>query len=593
MYGYVLLGLALGLISIDLADGRPTPDVLPVALGMAALVAGILAVGLALSARILWRRGALERDEQRFLRSVGRLGKLYRLLVVGAYAVMLLVLDWPALVLGWVGGRWALPASALVVAPFVVLLAVSWSALYWADRTLRAVLFERAGVGAVAGRWTLPRYLVFALRQHLLIVLVPLLALVALEDVVAYVLGPAGQGPLAAVILLGAVGGALVLSGPWIRTCWRTEPLPEGDLRTRLTAVARRAGIRIGNILVWRTNLTMVNGCMIGAVGPLRYILITDALLLGLPSDEVEAVFAHEAGHVKHHHAAFYAILALGGMSGAVALGGLLHWITGDFWTGTVGTAGSVLAYWWLVFGYLSRRCELEADLYAVSTVACPAGCAAARDAAARDAADAGPRADPLPVCAHTVALFTSALRRIARLNGAAETAGGWRHFSVARRCAFLEALACDPAGVGRFRRRLRSLKRAALVAVAAAAVAAALVGLPDFLESHNPEDTTRPEDIPPPEPGTFICLVDRDEVHRVPFGPPEFDGHADVAADLDDRGAAGLGRRAAPTDDDVAVADSRCHAVAIDPQREGPRGCGAEAGQVDEFGDAVGRRLG
>ncbi len=588
MYGYVLLGLALGLVSIDLADGRPTPDVLPVALGMAALVAGILAVGLALSARILWRRGALERDEQRFLRSVGRLGKLYRLLVVGAYAVMLLVLDWPALVLGWVGRGWGLPAYALVVAPFVVLLAVSWSALYWADRTLRAVLFERGGVGAVAGRWTLPRYVVFALRQHLLIVLVPLLILVALEDVVAYVLGPAGQGPLAAVILLGAVAGALVLSGPWIRTCWRTEPLPEGDLRTRLTAVARRAGIRIGNILVWRTNLTMVNGCMIGAVGPLRYILITDALLLGLPPDEVEAVFAHEAGHVKHRHIALYAVLALGAMSAAVVVGVLVEWITRDFRLGVVGVGLSMFAYWWLVFGYLSRRCELEADLYAVSTVACPAGCAAAQDAA-----DTGPRADPLPVCAHTVALFTSALRRIARLNGAAETAGGWRHFGVARRWAFLEALACDLAGVGHFRRRLRFLKRAAIVAAAAAAVAAALVGLPDLLESHNPEDTTRPEDIRPPEPGTFICLVDGDEVHRVPFRPPEFDGHADVAADLDDRGATGLGRHAAPTDDDVAVADSRRHAVAIDAQRERPRGRGAEAGQVDEFGDAVRRRLG
>lgn len=589
MYGYVLLGLALGLISIDLADGRPTPDVLPVALGMAALVAGILAVGLALSARILWRRGALERDEQRFLRSVGRLGKLYRLLVVGAYAVMLLVLDWPALVLGWVGGRWALPASALVVAPFVVLLAVSWSALYWADRTLRAVLFERAGVGAVAGRWTLPRYLVFALRQHLLIVLVPLLALVALEDVVAYVLGPAGQGPLAAVILLGAVGGALVLSGPWIRTCWRTEPLPEGDLRTRLTAVARRAGIRIGNILVWRTNLTMVNGCMIGAVGPLRYILITDALLLGLPSDEVEAVFAHEAGHVKHHHAALYAVLALGGMSGAVALGGLLHWITGDFWTGTVGTAASVLAYWWLGFGYLSRRCELEADLYAVSTVACPAACAAARDAAARDAADAGPRADPLPVCAHTVALFTSALRRIARLNGAAETAGGWRHFSVARRCAWLEGLARQGrAAAARDERRLRRVKRAALAvsfAIAAVAAACVLATAPSASQTDHPEHPAGPQDIGPERPTWIVRLVDGNEVDVLAFRPPQFHRHADAAADLDDGRLAGLRPDAAPARHDVAVADARGHAVAVDAQGKGPRAEG-QARQVEVLDD-------
>ena len=162
------------------------------------------------------------------------------------------------------------------------------------------------------------------LRQYLLVILVPLLALVAFNDVLARLVGMPGDSPAATVILLGALVAAMVLSAPWVRLCWRTEPLPPGDLRDRLLAVAERAGVRVGNVLVWRTNLSVANGCMIGMVGPLRYIMMTDVLLLSMTPQELEAVFAHEVAHVKYHHTLLYLVLALGAGSAGRLVGMLV-----------------------------------------------------------------------------------------------------------------------------------------------------------------------------------------------------------------------------------------------------------------------------
>jgi len=468
MYGYVLLGLGLGLLSLELAADGPVPQVWSVVAGMAILVAMVAAAGLTMAAWIARQREALARDEQRFLRSVGRLAKGYRLFAVGAYAAILFDLHWPSLVLHWVGAvSWLLPSCALVVAPFLLLLVVMWLANYRATRNLHRLLTERAVVVSTAGQWTLPRYLVFAFRQYLLIVLVPMLALITLQDLASNLLGPHAEEPLALIAIpVATLALVVLLSGLWIRRCWRTEPLPDGDLRGRLMAMVRRTGVRLGNILVWRTNQSIVNGCMIGVIGPWRYILMTDALLLRLPPDEVEAVFAHEAGHVRHHHVLFYGVLALGAMSMAAILGDLVKGAMDSFEAGVVASGALALVYWWLGFGYVSRRCELEADLYAVSS---PAVELEGGDAA--EASSAG-------VSARAVASFTSGLRRIIRMNGMAEAAGGWRHFSVVRRAAFLESLVSHPEAAQRFRRRMYRLKITALAAAVASLLVAAILGL-------------------------------------------------------------------------------------------------------------------
>ena len=460
MYAFILLGLALALVAPDLATAEPPPDLPAAALGAAAATAGVFVVGLAISGYLRWRRAALERDPQRFLRRVGRLSKIYRLLVVAAYAVVLFPLGWAAFSVGAGGPEdWTLPVLGLTLLPFVAMVLAAWTALYWADRRLRTLLLARAGIAAAVPPASLPRHLEFMVRQYLLILLGPLVVLLAIPDVLRHTLGPVETHPLSAAIFLAAVFGSAILAGPWVRVCWRTEALPDGELRRRLLALGRRAGVRIGQILVWRTTLSIANGCLVGLVGPLRYVLVTDMLLLNLPPEEVEAVFAHEVAHAKYRHVFLYLIFALGGAGAAMLVGEAAAALTRSVWAVNVALAAFVLAYWGLGFGFLSRRCELECDLYAVRATACPAACSPPNAGAHRPAADVafGP-------CEHRVMTFTSALRRIAHLNGASETARSWRHFSVARRCRFLLGLLAEPGRLAAYECRFRKMRWAALL---------------------------------------------------------------------------------------------------------------------------------
>jgi Zn-dependent protease with chaperone function len=584
MHGTVLLGLVLALVAVD--AGPPAPlGPGPTLLVTLALTAGLFLAGLALARYIVERRGRLQREEQRFLRLVGLLGKGYRLLVLVDYALVLFLARWPALVRSVVPADWLLPVFAGVVLPLLGLWIVSCVPLYWADRRLRETLFARAGVGAPPARWTLGGYLVFSLRQYVLVVLVPLLALLGVHDAVARLLGPPESEPLAALVLGAGLVGAAVLAGPWMRVCWRTEVLPPGDLRGRLLALARRAGIGVRNVLVWRTNLSIANGCLVGLLRPLRYILITDALLLALPNEEIEAVFAHEVAHAKYRHVALYLSLGIGGMGAALLLSMLLHRASGSALLVDLAVPAFMVLFWWLAFGFVSRRCEQECDLYAVRATSCPVGCSPpdARRAAFR----AGGRRDG-GICEHRVTVFTEALRRIARLNGSAERSRGWRHYSVARRCAFLLDVLGRPEAGARFERRILALKAAAVLAgLFLAAAAGAVLAAIALSEPGDPEHPAGPQDVRPQRDHWLVRLVDGHQVDPVALRPPEFHRQADPVPQFYQGRLAGQGGGVPARQHDVAVPDAGRHAVAVHAEAEQPRLRPVLPRKVHELGDA------
>jgi len=628
MYAYIILGLILAVFATDLVARGAPPHAWTAAAGTAAVTLLVLLAGLAISGYILLRRRRIEANEQRFLRTVGLLGRLYRMLVLAAYAFVLFGCGWGRLAAAWAGrDGWSVPILAVNLLPLLLLLLVGWTALYWADRRLRVLMFERAGAPVAARHWTYPRYVAFMLRQYLLVLLVPMLVLLGVNDVAGHLLPPPG----AAAVGLGALLAVVVLAGPWVRLCWRTEPLPDGRLRRRLVALSRRAGIRVADVLLWRTNLSIANGCMVGFLGPFRYVLITDALLLSLSAEEVEAVFAHEAGHVTHRHPLLYFVMTLAAISVAVLLGEAVSVATGTFWTGLAAMGTVVLGYLLVCFGYVSRRCEQECDLFAVRATACPEGCsppdagrraspgvpaapkpeAGADDPSADAPADASPRPEAEPadagrpdeepaapagsICEHRVRTFVGALRRIARLNGMAETRRGLRHFSIARRCRFLEHVAADPSRAWHAEQRIRRVKRAALllallallVAGTTLAISSALLH-PGPLQPDEPEHPTGPEDGIPWEDTWIARLVDGYEVDGLALGPPEFHRDADVVTNLDDGRVPRPRRLPAPRDHDVAVPDARRHAVAVHPKSERPGFGPLEAGKAEKLRHAL-----
>jgi len=252
-----------------------------------------------------------------------------------------------------------------------------------------------------------------------------------------------------------------------IRWVWDTRPLPEGELRQRLTAMCQQYGVGVRELLLWRTFGGMVNGAVMGFLGPVRYILLTDALLDALPTPQVEAVMAHELAHIRRHHmfwmmaAAATAMIVLTTafrLMLEVAIPLIEPIATGQ---GSIGRqidavlsnpmALEAIAYlpavgcWFLVFGWVSRRFERQADTFAVQHMArlreevtpSPESPTATEVDPQTKAVSAGQIVVD-PASAHTM---IAALQQVADLNHIATARRSWRHGSIAWRQGYLRSL--------------------------------------------------------------------------------------------------------------------------------------------------------
>ena len=61
-------------------------------------------------------------------------------------------------------------------------------------------------------------------------------------------------------------------------------------------------GVRCRDFKIWQTDRQVLNAAVAGLLPSMRYVFVTDALLLYLRDDEMEAVIAHELGHVRRRH---------------------------------------------------------------------------------------------------------------------------------------------------------------------------------------------------------------------------------------------------------------------------------------------------
>jgi Zn-dependent protease with chaperone function len=409
--------------------------------------------------------------------------RLYHLMSLFVfYGVSLYVLGWgwtvqylctPAVAEGAEGPGEMLPgAELLILAPFLVSLIASWACFYDADKAL-----HDRNPGSQGTFWSRRDYLSFHVRQNLALIIAPLGLMIAMKGLQRAV--PEGIGYAIAAGLVVAVFIGL----PWIlRLVLNLKPLPDGPLRTRLLAAARRLNFRFSNILVWNTNGGVANAMVAGLLPYPRYILLTDRLISELPHDEIEAVFGHEVGHVKHAHMLFYVgflVLSMSAVAWCCNLATdsvtLLKSLLADneSW-GTYPFVGIVAAYVFLVFGFLSRRCERQADVFGCRVISCDRHDCQSHDAQAR----------LLPggrgLCPTGIRTFIEALEKVARLNGISRHKPGWlqswQHSTIARRVEFLQHMLLDPGLEPRFQRTVGRVKWGLVIGLACAFVVLAVI---------------------------------------------------------------------------------------------------------------------
>jgi len=232
-----------------------------------------------------------------------------------------------------------------------------------------------------------------------------------------------------------------VLAPVMIQWFWRCRPLEDGDIRHRIEAVCRRARLNYSDILYWPIfGCRMITAGVMGLVGRFRYILVTGGLLKQLAPEEIDAVIAHEIGHVKRHHLLFYLFFFVGYL--LVSLVPLQLLIIAIFYASpsyqfmdmlsmNQTTVLSILiiifflVYFRLIFGYFMRNFERQADTYVYELF-------------------------------NSAAPLISTFQKIVLSTGQSADKPNWHHFSIGERIDYLKKCEADRSWVQRHDRKVK-----------------------------------------------------------------------------------------------------------------------------------------
>jgi Zn-dependent protease with chaperone function len=239
---------------------------------------------------------------------------------------------------------------------------------------------------------------------------------------------------------------AVAVIGPaFIQKFWRCRPLEEGYLRSRIENLCQRAGLEYTDILYWPIfGGKMITAGVMGLIKKFRYILVTRSLLEMLHPEEIEAVIAHEIGHVKRKHLLFYLIFFVGYMLLSYVLFDFIIfslmytkpviWFinrTGFSQTTVVSALFNIviiiifLVYFRFIFGFFMRNFERQADTYVYSLF------------------DSG---KPL----------ISTLEKIAVTSGQPPDRPNWHHYSIKERIDYLQKCETNSRWITRQDRKIK-----------------------------------------------------------------------------------------------------------------------------------------
>jgi len=229
-----------------------------------------------------------------------------------------------------------------------------------------------------------------------------------------------------------------------IKNLWNCQIMPDSPARRHMEEFCSKQKFSYTDIMLWPLyEGKMLTAGVMGLSKKYRYLLITPALLEALTPYEIEAVLAHEIGHVKKYHIQLYLLLFLGFGLVASLIASPLHYLLLNsnffyniiditsidpeaaltFW-GTAPMFIIMIVYFRYVFGFFMRNFERQADAQVFKALG-----------------------DSTPLI--------SSLEKIGWLSGNIRNKPSWHHFGIGQRVDFLEKCSRDKSLIARHDRKV------------------------------------------------------------------------------------------------------------------------------------------
>ena len=267
----------------------------------------------------------------------------------------------------------------------------------------------------------------------------------------------------------------LILFPPMVRRLWNCTPFPEGPLLTHLQDFFKKQHFS-ARIFIWPLfEGRVITAGVMGIIPGLRYVMITPALLEHLSLDELDAVMAHEIGHIKKKHMLLYLLIILGFsvLATFILEPFTFFLLSRDWYYALLGVTGLTIEnlltvmmstvilllmvlYFRFLFGFFIRNFERQADLHVFDTIG----------------------------NSHSI---ISAFEKIAILSGNSRDLPSWHHFGIGQRIEYLEKCETDASWISRHNNKVRLSLLAYISLVALAAFGQNL--LPSDIWQHNYEE--------------------------------------------------------------------------------------------------------
>lgn len=361
------------------------------------------------------------------------------ILSIALFAIDVYGLSLPSFFISWpLFSRMPTLLALIFMALFVSYLAAVWGFAYDAHRSLYGTDISRSAYVWSQISFSVP-------------VLLPWLVLSAITDLInalpfAWLKEQLATTTGSVVYFMFFLVIVAVIGPAMIQKFWRCRPLEDSAMRQRIEALCKKANLEYANILYWPIfGGRMITAGVMGLIKKFRYILVTSALLSSLQPAEIDAVIAHEIGHVKRYHLVFYLVFFAGFMVLTYATYDLIFYaviytepmfqffsrfgfnpvtLTSVFLS--VNMVVIFLIYFRFIFGYFMRNFERQADGYVYTLF---------------------DTAQPL----------ISTLEKIAYTSGQSPDRPNWHHFSISERIGHLARCEIDRRTIDRHDRKVRN----------------------------------------------------------------------------------------------------------------------------------------